>query len=672
MTGRKNNNGKRLGRSGPLDRVLGERGNRSGGLDRLVENLGEGFSRLREERARSASNKPRSRNTQFNLRNRLILVGGALGLCSLALLGRALDLQVIHNDFYRQQGDARSLREIPIPTSRGMITDRNGEPLAVSTPVESIWGNPQLLTKSPERLPELAKVLGVPAEELTRKLSQRSGKEFMYLKRRINPDEARRILASKIPGVFSQREFRRFYPQGEAMAHVLGFTNIDDRGQEGLELAFDHELRGKPGVKRVIRDGAGRIVENVDLVHSAEPGKDITLTLDRRIQYLTYRELRRALIDTGASSASAVVLDISTGEVLAMANLPTYNPNLLGAGNRDTHRNRAITDVVEPGSTMKPITVAAALNAGTVKPTTLVHTEPGWMPNGRYRITDTHNNGTLTVTGVITKSSNVGAAKLALPLPNDYYYKFIHNFGYGSKPNSGFPGESSGLLAVPKRWSGTTKATMAYGYGLSVTPLQIAMAYAAMANGGQLLQPTFVKGQRNEPRQVLEPAVASEIMRMMQTVTEPGGTAKQAAILGYHVAGKTGTTRKFSATGGYSKKYVSLFAGVVPVEKPRFSMVVVISEPDPSKKGYYGGSVSGPVFRNVMDGALRLMDVAPDDIETWLAVQAAAEAKRLKQNGGKPSGPVVPATTSAKHAVASPPPIAASSVAQAAAHGGAR
>ncbi|WP_206413484.1 peptidoglycan D,D-transpeptidase FtsI family protein, partial [Lysobacter enzymogenes] len=576
-----------------------------------------------------------------------MLVGGALGLCAVALVGRALDLQVISNDFYRQQGDARSLREIPIPTSRGMITDRNGEPLAVSTPVESVWANPKELAKNTERLPELAKALGVAQDELARKLAQRAGKEFMYLKRRINPDEARRILALKVPGVFSQREFRRFYPQGEAMAHVLGYTNIDDRGQEGLELAFDHELRGKPGTKRVIRDGAGNIVENVDLVRSAEPGKDITLTLDRRIQYLTYRELRRALNDTGASSASAVVLDIETGEVLAMANLPTYNPNLPGGTNRDTHRNRAVTDVVEPGSTMKPVTVAAALSKGTVTPQTLVNTTPGWMPNGRYRITDTHNNGVLTVTGVITKSSNVGAAKLALPLPNDYYYGFVHNFGYGSKPGSGFPGESSGLLAPPQRWSGTTKATMSYGYGLSATPLQIAMVYAAMANGGKLIAPTFVKGQRNEGKQVLEPVVAGEIMRMMQTVTEPGGTAKQAAILGYHVAGKTGTTRKFSATGGYSKKYVSLFAGVVPVEKPRFSMVVVVSEPDPTKKGYYGGSVSGPVFRNVMDGALRLMDVAPDDIETWLAVQAAAEAKRQKQSGGKPAGPVVPAATRA-------------------------
>ncbi|UHQ22586.1 penicillin-binding protein 2 [Lysobacter sp. 5GHs7-4] len=614
-------------RSGPLDRLLGERGKRQAPYARGGADRGAG--------------KPRTR-ARFDLRNRLVIVGGALGLCALALVGRAFYLQVVGNDFYRQQGDARALREIPIPTSRGMITDRNGEPLAVSTPVESIWGNPKELLKNPARLPELAAALGVPVDYLTRKLSQRSGKEFLYLKRRINPDEAHRILARKIPGVFSQREFRRFYPQGEAMAHVLGFTNIDDRGQEGLELAFDDWLRGKPGAKRVRRDGAGRIIENVDLIKSAEPGHDLTLTIDRRIQYLTYRELRRALLETGASSGSAVVLDVYTGEVLAMANLPTYNPNLLGAGNPDTHRNRAVTDVVEPGSTMKPITIAAALQSGRVTPATIVDTRPGWMPNGRYRITDTHNYGVLNVTGVITKSSNVGAAKLALPLPNDYYYQFVKGFGYGRKPESGFPGESAGVVMAPDRWSGTTKATMSYGYGLSATPLQIAMAYAALANGGKLIAPTFVRGQRNEPTQVMEPKVAGEVMRMMQTVTEPGGTAKDAAILGYHVAGKTGTSRKFSASGGYSNKYISLFAGVVPVNRPRFSMAVVVSEPDPSMRGYYGGRVSGPVFRNVMDGALRLMDVAPDDIDTWLAAQSAAEAKRLKANGGKATGPVLP------------------------------
>ena len=633
MNGRPGHGHKSNGASGPLDRILALRDKFGGDRDRVA---GKGRSRA-----------------SFNLRNRLILVGGALGLCSLALVGRALDLQVISNDFYRQQGDARSLRELPIPTSRGMITDRNGEPLAVSTPVESIWANPQELLKNPNRIPELARALGVSGETLTRKLSQRSGKEFVYLKRRINPDEARKILAHKVPGVFSQREFRRFYPQGEAMAHILGFTNIDDRGQEGLELAYDDWLRGKPGVKRVIRDGAGRIVESVDLVKAAESGRDLTLTLDRRIQFLAFRELRAALQRTGASSGSVVVLDIATGEVLAMANLPTYNPNALSVGNPDTHRNRAVTDVIEPGSTMKPLTVAAALEAGVITPRSVFDTNPGWMPNGKYRTTDHRNYGVLTTTGVITKSSNVGAAKIVAKLPNQGYYDFLHRFGYGQSTKSGFPGESSGVLMTPARWSGTTKQTMSYGYGLSATPLQIAQAYAALGNGGQLITPTFAKGERenHEPRQVLDPVIAGEVMRMMQTVTETGGTATQAAILGYHVAGKTGTARKFNEFGGYSRRYISFFAGVVPVQNPRFSMVVVINDPDPAK-GYYGGSVSGPVFKSVMEGALRLMDVAPDDIDTWMAAQADAEAKRARANGGKPSGAVLPAAVQTTAAVA--------------------
>ncbi len=583
--------------------------------------------------------------TRYNVRTRIALVGGTLGVCALALVGRAFDVQVLNSDFYVRQGDARSLREIPIPTSRGMITDRHGEPLAVSTPVESLWANPQELLQHPGRIPELAEALDVPADELARKLSQRADKEFMYLLRRINPSRAKQILDHAIPGVFSQREFRRFYPQGDAIAHVLGFTNIDDRGQEGLELAFDDWLRGTPGAKRVIRDGQGRIIENVDLVRPAEPGHDLTLTLDRRVQYLAFRELRRALHDAGASAGSVVVLDIDTGEVLAMANLPSYNPNQLDGGRSDTRRNRAVTDVVEPGSTMKPITMAAALTAGTVTPTTIIDTNPGSMRNGRYTISDFRNYGALTVTGVLTHSSNVGAAKMALALPDQFFYDFIHGFGYGSKPGSGFPGEASGLLAAPRQWYGTTKTGMSYGYGLSATPLQIAVAYAAIANGGRVIAPTFVKGQRNEARQVMEPAVSRQVLQAMQTVTETGGTATRAAILGYHVAGKTGTSRKFSSTGGYSKQYVALFAGVVPVDNPRFSMVVVIDEPDASAGfGYGGGAVAAPVFKSVMEGTLRLMDVPPDDIDTWLAAQAAARSKRIRANGGTPAqnAPVLP------------------------------
>ena len=576
---------------------------------------------------RKAAPKPRNR-APFSLRGRLALVGGALALCSLALVVRAVDLQLVDDDFYRQQGDARFLREIPIPTSRGMITDRNGEPLAVSSPVESVWGNPQELLKAPDRLPGLAAALGVPHDHLLRRLGQRADKEFVYLKRRINPADARAIMALEIPGVATQREFRRFYPQGEALAHVLGFTNIDDRGQEGLELAFDDWLRGEPGTKKVIRDRRGRIVENVDLVEPAEPGRDLALTIDRRIQYLAFRELRRALLESGASSGSVVVLDVDTGEVLAMANLPSYNPNDLDGGDRDARRNRAVTDVVEPGSTMKPITIAAALAKGIVTPSTIVDTAPGYMANGRFTINDFKNYGALTVTGVITKSSNVGAAKLAARLPDDYFHDFVAKFGYGSKPGSGFPGESAGVLAEPGQWFGTTKATMSYGYGLSVTPLQIAMAYAAIANGGRLVTPTFVKDQRNEGERILDRALADDVLAMMQTVTEPGGTATGAAILGYHVAGKTGTARKYSPVGGYTNEYISLFAGIVPVEDPRFSMVVVINEPDASKGyGYGGGAVAAPVFKDVMAGTLRLMDVPPDDIETWLAAQAKAQAE---------------------------------------------
>ncbi|WP_345779846.1 penicillin-binding protein 2 [Luteimonas galliterrae] len=589
--------------------------------------------------------KPRNR-AQFNLRARLAMVAGALGLCSLALVGRAVDLQLIDNDFYQKQGNARFLRDIEIPVSRGMITDRNGEPLAVSSPVESVWADPQELLKNPARLPELAKALGVPSDYLTRKVSQRAGKEFMWLKRRISPVAAKKIIALGIPGVASQREFRRFYPQGEAMAHVLGFTDIDDHGQEGLELAFDEWLRGTPGSKRVIRDNRGQFVENVDLIKPAQPGKDLTLTIDRRIQYLAYRELKNALLESGASSGSVVVLDIATGEVLAMANLPSYNPNAVEVGNRDTHRNRAVTDVIEPGSTMKPLTVAAALEAGVITPRTIFDTNPGWIPNGRYRTTDMHNYGVLDTTGVIRKSSNVGAAKIAARLPNQTFYDFLRKFGYGQSTQSGFPGEVPGLFPPPAKWYGTTKQTMSYGYGISATPIQIAQAYAALANGGKLRAPTFVKGQDNEAREVLDPAIAHEVMKMMQTVTEPGGTAKQAAILGYHVAGKTGTSRKASG-GGYSRRYVAFFAGVVPVDNPRFSMAVVVNDPEPGLTGYTGGAVSAPVFHNVMEGALRLMDVPPDDIETWLAAQSAAEAKR---NGGKPAVARAPAAAADEEA----------------------
>lgn len=592
----------------------------------------------------SKAKKPRKR-AQFDLRLRLMLVAGALGLGAVALVGRAVDLQLIDNAFYQQKADARFRREVPIPASRGMITDRNGEPLAISSPVESLWANPQELSKHPDRLPELAQATGLSLEDLAREVSQRADKEFMYIPRhrRISPAMAKRVLDLGVPGVFSQREYRRFYPQADAVSHVLGFTNIDDRGQEGVELAFDEWLAGKPGAQNVIRDRHGRIVEHVNLVRAAEPGKDLVLSIDRRIQFLAYRELKHALEETGASAGSIVVLEVATGEVLAMANLPSYNNNRVTGENRDAHRNRAVTDLIEPGSTMKPLTVAVGLEKGVITPTTSFNTSPGWIANGRYRTSDFRNYGVLDTTGIITKSSNVGVSMIVQKLSNQEFYDFLGRMGFGRSTGSGFPGEAAGLFPDPSRWSGTDKQVMSYGYGLSATPLQIAHAYATLGNRGRAVPPTFVKGHAGEARQVLDPKIADDVMRMMQTVTEPGGTGTRAAILGYHVAGKSGTARKASG-GSYARRYVAFFAGLVPVDNPRFAMAVVIDDPDTSKGGstYGGGYVSAPVFKRVMDGALRLMDVPPDDIETWLAAQAVNDARRAREQGRSSPGPATP------------------------------
>ena len=567
----------------------------------------------------------KARARPYDLKVRLTALAAVLGLCGVVLVGRAAQMQLLNKDFYQHQGEARFLREIPIPTSRGMILDRNGEPLAVSTPVESVWANPQELLQHPERLPELAKALGIPQDVLTQRVAQRSDKEFVYLRRHINPDDAQAVVARGIPGVYSQREFRRFYPHGEVMAHALGFTNIDDRGQEGLELAFDNWLTGKPGAQKIIRDRRGRIVENVDLIRAAEPGKDLTLSIDRRIQYLAYRELKAALLANQASSGSVVVLDIPTGEILAMVNQPAYNPNAREAAIPGTHRNRALTDVVEPGSVIKALTVAAALESG-VDPDIVVPTTP--LVVSGHPIRDVHDYGPVTLERLLQKSSNIGASRLALNMSNEHFYDVLHRFGFGQSTGSGFPGESAGVLAPARSWGQLEKATISYGYGLSVTPLQIAQAYAALANDGRLMPPTFVKGGGDGGRQVLDPRIARDVLRMLESVTKTGGSATRAAVTGYHVAGKTGTSRKFTR-GGYEKKYISLFAGVVPMDHPKFAMVVVIH--NPSGRDYYGGLVSAPVFHNVMDGALRLMDVPPDHVEQWYAGDVAQPSAAAAQ-----------------------------------------
>ena len=571
----------------------------------------------------------------FNVRIRLAIVGVALGLCSVSLIGRATYIQLINNAFYQRQGQARYLRDLPIATTRGTIADRNHEPLAVSTPVMSIWANPQEVLDHPEQLVRLGRSLGMGEDVLRARLTEKAHKEFVYLKRRINPDIARTLAEQRFQGLYAQQEFRRFYPQGDTLAHVLGFTNIDDHGQEGFELAFDRVLRGEPGSQRVVRDAQGKIVENVDLIRPAVAGRDVTMSIDRRIQYLAYQQLQKAIDVNHASGGSVVVMDVHTGEILAMVNLPTYNPNALAQSVVAVRRNRAVTDLVEPGSTMKPLTIAAGLAAGAIKKDTLIDTNPGYLTLGRYTIHDVpRNNGVLDVTGVITHSSNVGAAKIVAKLSDHYFYSTIRRFGYGSSPGSRFPGEAVGVVPLPQHWSATTKSTMAYGYGLSVSQLQIARAYAALGNGGKLVIPTFLKDQCPVTQQIISASIAHDVVKMMETVVTDGG-AKQAAIPGYRVAGKTGTARKIGPHGYEHNHYNSLFVGLVPASNPRFVAVVVIN--DPQARYYYGGLVAAPVFQHVMEGTLRLMDVPMDDLPTLLAAlhrdnQSQTESPRADPN----------------------------------------
>lgn len=552
------------------------------------------------------------RRPQTNLRGRLAMVVCLLLLATAAVVVRAVDLQLVRKEFYQRQGDARFLREIEIPTSRGQILDRNGEALAVSTPVESLWGNPPVLLEHAERLPELAAALGQELEGLRSRVEEsvERRREFMYLRRHLNPEQAESVLALGIPGVNSLREFRRYYPAREAMSHVLGYTDIDDKGQEGLELAFDEWLAGRPGSQRVIRDRHGRVVETVELVRAPEAGKDLVLSIDRRLQYLAYRELTKALLEHNASSGSMVILDAPTGEILAMVNLPSYNNNSRGAAQPADRRNRAVTDLFEPGSVIKTFTVMAGLESGRFLPETVIDTEGGSFRVTRHIVRDIRNFGPLTPTGLLTKSSNVAAAKIALELSNEQLWSVFDRIGIGRSTGSGFPGEASGVLPPPQRWGTLHKATMAYGYAISTTALQLAQAYAALGNQGRLRAPTFVKGTRTPERTVFDPALAAEMVKMLMTVVEPGGSAyPRAAVANYSVAGKTGTSRRATA-GGYESRYVSLFAGMVPATRPRLVAVVVVN--DPVGRDYYGGLVAAPVFGRVMDGAMRLMDIAPD------------------------------------------------------------
>ncbi|HET7562642.1 MAG TPA: penicillin-binding protein 2 [Rhodanobacteraceae bacterium] len=568
--------------------------------------------------AETTAHPPRRRRP--DTRKRIALVFGVLGVAACGLVARAIDLQVVHQKFLQQQGDARFLREVEVPVSRGTIYDRNGVPLAVSTPMLSLWANPKELLQHADRIGELAKALGVNAVDLNRKLEQRNDRDFVYLRRLMPPDAAKAVLALDIPGVNSEREYKRFYPDGAATAHVLGFTNIDDHGQEGLELAYDGWLAGKPGEKRVMRDRLGHTVENVEQIRAPTPGHDLTLSIDSRIQYLAYSALSDAVAKRHAASGSMVILDPRNGEILAMVNVPSYNPNDLDSSDPAQRRNRAVTDVTEPGSTMKPFTVTTALESGEWTPSTMIDTSPGTFTLDGHLIRDDRNNGRIDVSHVITYSSNVGASKISLTLTAQQMAKVLHQFGFGQSTGSGFPGEVSGYIPAPRTWGDFVKATIAFGYGINVTALQLAQAYAAIADGGMRHTPTFIKGADNPGVRVEPVNIASEMMAMLRTVVgAPPATAPQAAIADYTVAGKTGTAHLAVAGGYSSNRYAALFCGIVPASDPRLVGVVIIRDAGGHGGEYFGGLVSAPVFRDVMTGALRLLDVPPDNVQQWYA-----------------------------------------------------
>ena len=542
---------------------------------------------------------------------RVSLVIAFFVLAAVSLVARAVHLQVFNKDFLNQQADTRHLRTEKISAHRGSIMDRNGDPLAISTPVDSVWANPKELAAAVDRVPELARSLGLDPELLMRRITRSMDKEFLYLKRHLSPDQAHMVMALNLPGVNVMREYRRYYPAGEVAGHLVGFTSVDDDGQEGLELAFNHWLSGESGAKRVLKDRLGRSVENVASIRPPRHGKDLRTSIDLRLQYLSYRTLKAAIQQYKAESGSIVILDIVTGEVLAMVNQPTYNPNDRAQYSAERYRNRAITDIFEPGSSIKPLILAAALDSGRYRASSIVDTSPGYVVVGAKKIEDPRNLGRISLTTILSRSSNVGATKIAMSLEPDQLWGTMTRFGLGSLTASGFPGESAGLLTHYNDWRQISQATLGYGYGVSVTPLQLAQAYAAIGSGGVIRPVSLVRlDEAATGKRIVDREIAMSIRSMMEEVVRPGGTGNNASIAGYRVAGKTGTAWKFAA-GGYSEdKYFSIFAGLVPASDPRLAAVVVIDEP--SGDLYYGSEVAAPVFADVMAESLRLLAIPPD------------------------------------------------------------
>ena len=559
--------------------------------------------------------------THRALRRHLVLAGFVL--LATGLVTRAGYLQVFDHEFYRGQGEARQLRTVAIPAHRGDLLDRNGEPLAISTPIQTLWGDPTELAARPEALGEVASILGMDGDSLIGRVRRAAeqGLEFVYVKRHVQPALVERVAALGIEALSVQREYRRYYPSGGAASHVVGFTDIDDVGREGLEMAYDEWLAGRAGERRAVRDRTGREITDTDVLTPALPGRDLALSIDRRLQYFADRALTEAGTEHGAESASAVVMDVVSGKVLAMANYPSYNPNDLGDRHGGHQRNRAMTDVFEPGSTMKPFTIAAALESGRFDVDDIVHTSPGHYDIGKYRITDLKDYGWLDLGGIVTRSSNVGVSKVARQLEPEQMWALFDGFGFGRAPGSAFPGEVPGYFNPPAVWHRVEQASISYGYGISVSALQLARAYAALANDGILPPVSFLADDEPEAGvRVLDAGIARQIRGMLESVVTEG-TGHRAKVPGYRVAGKTGTSHR-SQSGGYAEdRYVSVFAGFAPASNPRLAAVVVVH--DPSGDDHFGSVVAAPVFADIMSHALRLEGVEPDDTEVLRAAAAA-------------------------------------------------
>ena len=526
---------------------------------------------------------------------------------------RLTDIQVLNPDFLRDQGNARHIRKVPVAAHRGMILDRHGEPLAISTPVHSVWLNPQEMNADPAQIVALAKALHINAKNIKNKIKKNKNREFVYLKRRVTPEVANQVTQLNIEGIALQREYKRYYPTGEVTAHVVGFTNVDDIGQEGLELTHDAVLTGVPGLKRMVRDSQGNFVGGGEQLKATKHGQNIKLSIDLRLQYLTYQALKSTVTQHNARSGSAVILDVNTGEVLAMVSQPSFNPNNRRGLTSGDYRNRAVTDLFEPGSTVKPFTVASGLKSGKFTPSTIIDTHPGILKISGYTIKDFRDYGQIDIATLIQKSSNVGASKMALELEPEQLWQDFSSFGMAEPTGAYFPGEAMGHLPDLQSWQKIDRATLSYGYGIASSALQLARGYMVLANGGILRPVSFIKvNEVPSGRRVFSRDVMKQVMMMMKAVVEPGGTATKAAVANYTVAGKTGTVKK-AAQGGYADgQYLSLFAGVIPASKPRLAMVVMVD--DPQGKDYYGGLVAAPVFAEVMVGATRLLNIAPDNL----------------------------------------------------------